>query len=1153
MHFDLTLPSQPGDPKIWSGLTGCSAALALSDILSNTKQFIVLLTPDSLTATQLEDELKFFSGSKSAYPILHFPDWETLAYDHFSPHQDIISARLTCLYQLPQLTHGILILPITTLLHRLSQRDFVESHSFMLACGDTIDIDAFRTRLQANGYLCVNQVMAPGEFAVRGSIIDLYPMGSDDPLRIDLFDNEVESIRLFDPDTQRSTEKIQQIHLLPAKEFPLTEQAITLFRQQWRANFQGNPMNCPIYQDVSEGICSAGIEYYLPLFFDHTNNLFDYLPTNTVIVNYGDLQEPIAQFNLQIQQRYEQLKHDVTRPILPPASLFLTAAELTQKLTTLPMLTLEKQITNTPNALTLLTKKLPTLPINHKASDPLAELKNFITQNDDNILICAESAGRRETLLTLFAEHNTHPKNYQTWQDFITAPSALGITVAPLTQGLWLPNAKLILITETQLYGDIVLQRRRRQKMQRGIDPDAIIRNLAELRLGEPIVHIEHGVGRYLGLQTLAISNIDTEFLTLEYANHDKLYVPVASLNLISRYTGGNVDNAPLNKLGTDQWQKAKRKAAEKIRDVAAELLDIYARRANHQGKAYQQLDHQYQAFANEFPFEETPDQQTSIDAVIQDLTSTKIMDRLVCGDVGFGKTEVAMRAAFFAVNNNHQVALLVPTTLLAQQHYENFSDRFAQWPVNVELISRFKSKKEQQIILNKLAEGKIDIIIGTHRLIQNDIKFSDLGLLIVDEEHRFGVRHKEKIKEKRAHINILTLTATPIPRTLNLSLSGVRDLSMITTPPARRLAIKTFIHEHKEHLIIEAIRREILRGGQIYYLHNNVQSITKVADKLMQLVPEARVGVAHGQMRERELERVMTDFYHHRFNVLVCTTIIESGIDIPTANTIIIDRADKFGLAQLHQLRGRVGRSHHQAYAYLLIPGRKLISADAQKRLDALTSLEDLGAGFTLASHDLEIRGAGEFLGEEQSGHIQTIGFSLYMELLDDALKSLKAGKQPDFATSITNDIEIELQISALIPDTYLADVHQRLMLYKRIASAANETALNEIQVEMIDRFGLLPEATKHLFAATLLKLKAKPFGIRKIEANQKGGRIIFNAKANIDPLSIIQLIQTEPKQYQFDGGDKFRFHIQTETATQRITMIEELLKKFRYATQNE
>lgn len=1141
--FHPPIPTQPKERFIWSNLFGASVGLTLSSAIKENKRPIVIITPDTAMAVRLEYEIPFFQEKTIAYPIIHFPDWETLPFDPFSPHQDIISGRLAALNQIPTLQQGAIITPIATLMHKLAHRSYLEGNIFLLHQGNTLDLDLTRQRLSKAGYRNVNQVREHGEFAVRGSIIDLFPMGSELPYRIDLLDNEIDSIRTFSPETQRSLDKVNQITLLPAKEFPLNEEAIERFRQNWRRQFSGNPLNCPIYQDITEGICPPGIEYYLPFFFEATSTLFDYLPENSLIITVGDVHKKAEEFWQEVRSRYEQRSHDITRPILAPQDMFSLTADIFSQIQHYPSIKLQPEITD-KQAYEFATEPAITLPIDHKASRPLQALENFLATYTGKILFCAETTGRREVLLQLFSRIQFYPKQYPSWHEFLQDPtSQYGMTIAAIDNGLLLTQPQIALIAEAQLFSQRVMQRRRRKETTQ--DTNAIIKDLTELQINAPIVHIDHGVGRYLGLQTLTIGETISEYLTLEYADASKLYVPVASLHLISRYSGADPEHAPLHRLGTEQWQRAKRKAAEQVRDVAAELLELYAKREAQQGLALQAPNEEYTTFAESFPFEETPDQLQAINQVIKDMMQEKPMDRLVCGDVGFGKTEVAMRAAFLAVQNNKQVILLVPTTLLAEQHYQNFLDRFSEWPIQIDVVSRFKSPKEQKRIIEKLAQGKIDIIIGTHKLLQENVLFKALGLLIIDEEHRFGVRQKEFLKSLRANVDILTLTATPIPRTLNMAFSGIRDLSIIATPPARRLSVKTFVHEFENRLLQEAILREIMRGGQAYFLHNDVATIEKMARDIEKLIPEARVGVAHGQMRERELEQVMSDFYHRRFNVLVCTTIIESGIDVPSANTIIINRADKLGLAQLHQLRGRVGRSHHQAYAYLLIPSRKMITADAEKRLEAIAAYENLGIGFTLATHDLEIRGAGELLGEGQSGNMQAIGFTLYMDLLSRAVDALKAGKEPDIEMNLIRSTEIDLQIPALIPPTYLPDVHLRLQCYKRIATAKTERELDEIQVEMIDRFGLLPDSAKNLFAITLIKQKAETLGILKIEANAKSGKIEFQDKPNIDPMCIIKLIQSKSQQFKLEGPTRLRFILETHEMKDRIKLIENVLNQ--------
>jgi len=1137
----LRLPPLPAasGKQHWGNLPGAALSLAIAEAASNAKRFTLLLTADSQSAERLQEELAFFAPD---LPVLHFPDWETLPYDLFSPHQDIVSQRIATLYQLPELSHGVLVVPITTALHRLAPKRFLLGSSLVLDVGQKLDVEQMRLRLEAAGYRCVDTVYEHGEFAVRGALIDLFPMGSALPYRIDLFDDEIETLRTFDPENQRSIDKVESIRLLPAREFPLKKEAVTGFRARFRERFDVDFRRCPIYQDLSTGITPAGIEYYLPLFYEETATLFDYLPEDSQVFSLPGIEQAAEQFWNDVRNRYEERRVDPERPLLPPAELFMPVEDCFARLKLWPRVVASQQdVEPGIGRERFPAQPLPELAIESKASEPLGKLRQFLDGFPGRVLFTAESAGRREVLLELLARLKLRPQEVEGWGGFLASEERLAIAIAPLDEGLLLDEVALV--AESPLFGQRVMQRRRREKSRDG--GDNVIKNLTELREGAPVVHIDHGVGRYQGLVTLEIEGQAQEFLLLQYADEAKLYVPVASLHLIARYTGSDDALAPLHKLGSETWQKAKRKAAEQVRDVAAELLDIYARRAARQGYAFKDPQVDYETFAAGFPFEETPDQQAAIDAVREDLLSAKPMDRLVCGDVGFGKTEVAMRAAFIAVHGGKQVAVLVPTTLLAQQHYNSFRDRFADWPVRVEVMSRFKSAKEVQNAITELADGKIDILIGTHKLLQDDVKFSNLGLVIIDEEHRFGVRQKEQLKALRSEVDILTLTATPIPRTLNMSIAGMRDLSIIATPPARRLSVRTFVMEANNPTIKEALLRELLRGGQVYYLHNDVKTIEKCAADLQALVPEARIAIGHGQMRERDLEQVMSDFYHKRFNVLVASTIIETGIDVPSANTIIIERADKFGLAQLHQLRGRVGRSHHQAYAYLLTPPRKAMTDDAQKRLEAIANAQDLGAGFVLATHDLEIRGAGELLGEGQSGQIQAVGFTLYMEMLERAVKAIRKGEQPNLEQPLGGGPEINLRLPALIPEDYLPDVHARLILYKRIANAADEDGLKELQVEMIDRFGLLPEPTKNLVRLTLLKLQAEKLGITKIDAGPQGGRIEFSADTSVDPMVLIKLIQSQPNRYKFEGATLFKFQVPMERPEERFNTLEALLER--------
>ena len=1135
------LPNAAQSPVHWGQLYGSSVSLALAGAAQQSNSPLLLVTPTAREAELIVDELRFYLAADTP-PVTLFPDWETLPYDVFSPHQDIISGRLAALAQLTDLQRGMVVIAAPTLLQRLPPPAYVLGGTFLLKVGERLDAEAMRQRLVAAGYAHVSQVMEHGEFAIRGALLDLFPMGSTTPYRIDLFDKEIETIRRFDPDTQLSREKLQEIRLLPAREFPLDENGIRGFRQRYRARFEGDPQKNPIYRDVSNGLAPSGVEYYLPLFFDSTAGFLDYLPGDAVIATLEDTLGSMTQAWTQIADRYEQQRHDIERPLLRPDELWIVPEDVQQKLAARPCIRLQSFELPGTHATNFATAAPPPLRVENRAEEPVEKLLAFLQKFPGRVLFAAESTGRREYLLELLSRRDLKPLTVDGWAAFLDSHARIALCIAPLERGLLLPEAGIALIAEEQLFGQRARQSNRRVSNR---DPEAIIRDLAALAEGAPVVHEEHGVGRYLGLQLLELNGIETEFLTLEYAGGDKLYVPVSSLHLITRYSGSAPETAPLHRLGSDQWLKARRRAAEQVRDTAAELLDIYARRAARKGHAFKFGERDYQAFAEDFPFDETPDQLSAINGVIEDMTSGKPMDRVVCGDVGFGKTEVALRAAFAAVQGGKQVAVLVPTTLLAQQHAQTFHDRFANWPVRIEVLSRFRTGKQQHAVMHGIAAGRVDIVIGTHALLRDELKFKDLGLVIIDEEHRFGVQHKERLKKLRAEVDMLTLTATPIPRTLNMSLAGLRDFSIIATPPAERLAVKTFVSEWQDALIQEACLREIKRGGQVYFVYNSVDTIDKTAAEVAGLVPGAEVRIAHGQMHERDLEQVMLDFYHRRFNVLVCTTIIESGIDVPSANTMIIHRADKLGLAQLHQLRGRVGRSHHRAYAYLIIPPRGLLTADAVKRLEAIESLEELGAGFTLATHDLEIRGAGELLGEEQSGQIHEVGFTLYTELLERAVRALKKGRIVDLEAPLDHGPEIDLHMPALLPSDYLTDVHLRLTLYKRIASAKNLEDLHELQVEMIDRFGLLPSPAKTLFRIAELKLKAAPLGVRKIEAGASGGRISFSDTTGVDPATVIHMIRQQPRHFKLDGSNRLRFMLELEDREKRIVAIDALLDK--------
>ncbi|KAA3668610.1 transcription-repair coupling factor [Pectobacterium carotovorum subsp. carotovorum] len=1136
-NYRYSLPPKAGEQRLLGQLTGAACAVECAEIIERHAGLVVLIAPDMQNALRLRDEIQQFTDQH----VTTLPDWETLPYDSFSPHQEIISTRLSTLYQLPNMTRGVLILPVNTLMQRVCPHSFLHGHALVLKKGQRLSRDKLRSQLEQAGYRSVDQVMEHGEYATRGALLDLFPMGSEEPYRIDFFDDEIDSLRLFDVDTQRTLNEVPHINLLPAHEFPTDKTAIELFRSQWREQFEVRRDAEHIYQQVSKGVWPAGIEYWQPLFFSEPlPSLFSYFPNNTLIVNTGNLEQSAERFWQDIQQRFESRRVDPMRPLLPSDSLWLRVDGLFTELKAWPRVQLKTDTLPEKAAnVNLAYLPLPELAIQHQQKSPLDALRRFIEQFDGQVIFSVESEGRRETLQELLARIKLNPTLISTLEQ--AQDRGTYLIIGASEHGFIDTLRQRALICESDLLGERVS--RRRQDSRRTINTDTLIRNLAELRPGQPVVHLEHGVGRYAGLTTLEAGGIKAEYLILTYAGEDKLYVPVSSLHLISRYAGGADENAPLHKLGGDAWSRARQKAAERVRDVAAELLDIYAQRAAKSGFAFKHDKTQYQLFCESFPFETTPDQAQAINAVLSDMCQPLAMDRLVCGDVGFGKTEVAMRAAFLAVENHKQVAVLVPTTLLAQQHFDNFRDRFANWPVKIEMISRFRSAREQTQVLEETQEGKVDILIGTHKLLQSDVRWRDLGLLIVDEEHRFGVRHKERIKAMRADVDILTLTATPIPRTLNMAMSGMRDLSIIATPPARRLAVKTFVREYDNLVVREAILREILRGGQVYYLYNDVENIEKATQRLAELVPEARIAIGHGQMRERELERVMNDFHHQRFNVLVCTTIIETGIDIPSANTIIIERADHFGLAQLHQLRGRVGRSHHQAYAYLLTPNPKAMSTDAQKRLEAIASLEDLGAGFALATHDLEIRGAGELLGDDQSGQMTSVGFSLYMELLESAVDALKAGREPSLEDLINSQTDVELRLPALLPDDFIPDVNTRLSLYKRIASAKTTAELDELKVELIDRFGLLPDASRYLLQIAALRQQAQALGIRRIEGNEKGGFIEFSEQNRVDPSHLIGLLQRDPGTYRLDGPTRLKFMKDLSDRPQRIEFIGSLL----------
>ncbi|OGI48398.1 MAG: transcription-repair coupling factor [Candidatus Muproteobacteria bacterium RIFCSPHIGHO2_02_FULL_65_16] len=1131
-------------PLSWSRLYGSACGLAVAAAAESHPGPILVVARNAQSLRQLADEISFYLAD-SGIAVLQFPDWECLPYDVFSPHPDIVSQRLAVLHRLPALARGVVLTTAGALLQCLPPREYVAAHSFVLAAGDELNLEGLRRQLTQASYRSVSQVMEPGEFAVRGGLIDLFPVGGQVPYRVDLFGERVDTIREFDPQTQRSRAQLASVQLLPAREFPLNAAAIQQFRQAFRAHFEGDPQQVPLYRDISKGLSPAGVEYYLPLFFERVAFFLDYLPRSALYIQEEGVDQAARDFQREAEERYDWRRHDRDRPPLPPQELFLTAHQLGERSGSWPRITLigfkadeaHADVSATGGIVAFDTLPPPLLPVNHKSDRPYGALLDYLGGFPGRVLIAAESPGRRETLRELLRENGLQAEDVGGWNDFVRSEARLGLALANLEKGLVLRDPGLAIVAEPQLYGERALQRRRRAARER--DPEFLIRSLAEVRIGDPVVHEDHGVGRYLGLQTLDVGDGPDEFLALGYAGGDKLYLPVMALHRISRYTGTDPEHAPLHKLGGEAWDKAKRRALAKAHDAAVELLEIQALRAARRGHAFRAHDAQYQAFADAFPFEETPDQQRAIDEVLKDMEAGRPMDRLVCGDVGFGKTEVAMRAALLAAQDHKQVAVLAPTTLLALQHFQNFRDRFAGLSVRIELLSRFRARAEQALVLADLARGAVDIVIGTHRLLQGDVRFKDLGLVIIDEEHRFGVRHKERLKRLRSEVDILTLTATPIPRTLNMGLAGLRDISIIATAPEGRLSVKTLVSEWDRSLIREACLREIRRGGQVYYLHNEVHTIEKAARQLQELVPEAEIRIAHGQMPERELEHVMLDFYHQRFNVLVCSTIIESGIDVPSANTIVIERADKLGLAQLHQLRGRVGRSHHRAYAYLLIPGRQAITEDARKRLEAIESLEELGAGFMLAAHDLEIRGAGELLGEQQSGEIDEVGFALYSELLGRAVRSLQEGREPGREAPAAAEAEITLHAPALLPEDHVPDVHMRLVLYKRIAGAGDLQALQELREEIIDRFGPLPEPGQLLFQATELKILAGGFGIRKIDAGPKGVRVEFVERPDIEPGAILRLLQAAPRTYRLEGPNRLRIIGEMPDAAARIQAI--------------
>ncbi len=1117
----------------YTQLHGSSDALALAQY-ANEKSPLVVIAANALEAQRLLEEIPFFAPDLRVHLL---PDWETLPYDHFSPHQDLISERLATLHHIRSNACDVVIVPLTTALYPLPPVEHLAAYTFFLKRGEQLNLAQLKDQLTIAGYSHVQQVLTPGEYCVRGGIVDLFAMGSVLPYRIDLFDDEIETIATFDVDTQRTLYPVPEIRLLPAREFPLDEKGQACFRQNFRARFEGDPSKSRIYKDVSKGIAPSGIEYYLPLFYEQTATLFDYLPKHATLCLHHEVSEAINAFTRDEASRYNLLRGDPQRPLLEPKELFLSSEQFFIRLKNFARLDILSNISEATGEgnLKCATTAIPTIAVNRRAENPTLDFAKFLQAYPGRVLLLADSLGRREIMAAYLREYALTPVNCDHYADFVTRNERFMLGVGTLHGGFILSSENIALITETELYA--AQPRSRAARSAKKSNVEGMLRDLSELKPNDPVVHEQHGIARYHGLVNLDFGEGENEFLLLEYAGGDKLYVPVAQLHVISRYSGGAPETAPLHKLGTPSWEKAKRRAMQQVRDTAAELLNLYAQRALRKGHAFKLMPHDYEAFSAGFGFEETPDQAAAIQAVLSDLQSGKPMDRLVCGDVGFGKTEVALRAAFIAAMDGKQVAVLVPTTLLAEQHFQSFSNRFADFPVRLAELSRFRSAKETSTALKEMSEGKLDIIIGTHKLIQKDVKFHNLGLVIIDEEHRFGVQQKERLKALRAEVDVLTLTATPIPRTLAMSLEGLRDFSVIATAPQRRLSIKTFVAQNSAGIIREAVLRELKRGGQVYFLHNEVDTIANMAEKLELLLPEARIRIAHGQMGERDLEAVMRDFYQQRFNVLLCTTIIETGIDVPTANTILMNRADRFGLAQLHQLRGRVGRSHHQAYAYLLVETEAL-TAQAKKRLEAIQAMEQLGSGFYLAMHDLEIRGAGEVLGESQSGEMQEVGFSLYTDMLNSAIASLRQGREPDMTHPLGITTEINLHTPALLPNDYCGDIHQRLVLYKRLANCATADALDEMHQELIDRFGLLPPPAQTLLDSHRLRIAARPLGISKVDASSDSIQFQFIANPPIDPMKIISMIQSK-RHIKMIGQDKLRIELKYGDLNQRVQAI--------------
>jgi transcription-repair coupling factor (superfamily II helicase) len=1141
MPFDFkkALP-KPGNRFALPNLFGSGDAYALAQTALELKargQMLAVVVAQASDGQRLLAEIPWFANGGLRCHLL--PDWETLPYDAFSPHQDLVSERLATLHEIQTGQCDVAIIPATTALVRMAPPSFLAAYTFFFKQGESLDEAKLKSQLTLAGYTHVSQVMSPGEYSVRGGLIDLFPMGSALPYRLDLFGDTIETIRTFDADTQRSLYPVKEVRLLPGREFPMDEASRTAFRSRWRETFEGDPSRAVVYKDISSGIASAGIEYYLPLFFDETATFFDYLPAEASVAMVGDIDAAIKRFWADTESRYRFLKADRERPILPPQDIFLGDEQFFVLAKPHPRIAISRDMSLPSSELSA---PIPNIAVNRHLDDPLTNLRAYLMQSGRRVMICAETNGRRETLQQYFSEFDLSPALVEGFDGFLASDAKVVLGVSPLHAGFELDDG-LAFLTETELYAGSG-RRAGRKKQEAVTQVESMVRDLSELKIGDPVVHINHGIGRYMGLVSMDLGEGETEFLHLEYAKESKLYVPVSQLHVISRYSGASPDDAPLHTLGSGQWDKAKRKAAEQVRDTAAELLNLYARRAARQGHSFEYSSHDYERFADSFGFDETPDQAAAIGNVIKDMTSGKPMDRLVCGDVGFGKTEVALRAAFIAVMGGKQVAILAPTTLLAEQHAQTFADRFADWPVRIAEMSRFRTGKEIANAIKGMQDGTLDIVIGTHKLLSDDVKFDRLGLVIIDEEHRFGVRQKEALKSLRAEVDVLTLTATPIPRTLGMALEGLRDFSVIATAPQKRLAIKTFVRSENDSIIREAVLRELKRGGQVYFLHNEVETIQNRLAKLTEMLPEARIAVAHGQMHERDLEKVMRDFVAQRYNILLCTTIIETGIDVPTANTIIMHRADKFGLAQLHQLRGRVGRSHHQAYAYLLVTDVQGLTKQAQRRLDAIQQMEELGSGFYLAMHDLEIRGAGEVLGENQSGEMLEVGFQLYTDMLNEAVRALKAGKEPDLAAPLATTTEINLHTPALLPADFCGDVHERLSIYKRLANCETQNAIDDLQEELIDRFGKLPDSAKALVETHRLRIAAKTVGIVKIDAHTEAVNLQFMPKPPIDPMRIIHLIQNQ-RHIKLNGQDKLKITANMPDLAARVNQIKTAIKQ--------